>query len=290
MATPIIQVFKNTPFIFDTTPYLNSRGWTIQGSTATHTSIVQGDIEFTKYRVIKDNVYEYSITIQEILSGTLSIVVGGVEVGSTAVGGYLQGTFTAPDNGYISIRSDGEVTIEEPQIKLSENGNVVLENSTITWSDSRKRWITFKDFIPELGFSMYTKLYTVKDGSLYAHDNTENFNNFYGVQYPSKLTFPVSSGGVKTYQSLAVHSNKIIATTEDGITTQLGHVSDLIPQDFTTKNGIHYANFLRDKVTDIVTGDRLKGRYILIDLIDDSDTKLQIFKVNVKSSAVTPNE
>lgn len=285
-----IIVKKNTPRIFTVTPYLNSRGWTVDGDVATHESFIEGDIDFPRYRLIKDNVYEYSIYVDEIENGYVALIASGTEINRITTAGYLQGTFTAEDNGTISIRSDADATVNQLQIKLTDDGNPNLDNSTITWSEDRKRWITFKDFIPDMGFSMYTKLYTVKDGYLYSHDNDILFNNFYGVQYESRLKFPIASAGVKTYQSIAIHSNKVMGTTEDGITTQLGHISDLIVEDFTTKNGIHYANFLRDKLTDVVTGDRLKGRYVVIELVDQESTKLQIFKINVKSSVITPNE
>src|SRR5690606_5222330 len=146
-----------------------------------------------------------------------------------------------------------------------------------------------KDIIPESGFSMFTSMFTLKNGKLWKHViDGATPNNFYGVQYHSLVKFPVSSVGVKTYQSIAIHSNKVIGTTENGIETQLGNVTDLITYDFESREGIHYANKLRDAIMD----DKLKGRYIVIELTDEesADTYLQIFKVVLKSNVSTPNE
>jgi len=287
----MITVLKNRTVSFDSTPYLNSRGWSIdQTGKAVHISEIAGDMEFTEFKLVEGNSYEYSITIDSLENGSLTILESENILDTVTTDGYYQGTFTASSDGYLALRSDADVTISKLQIKLGEDGNEKLPNNTLTWGEDRKKWITFKDFIPEHGFGMFTNLFTVKDGYLYMHTDEAPYNTFYGKKYESRVKFPVFSVGVKTYQSIAIHSNRIVATTEDGINTQLGHVSDLVVEDFTTKNGIHYSNFLRDKLTGIVDGDRLKGRYIVLELIDNESTKLQIFKINVKSSGVTPNE
>lgn len=287
----MIKVFKNGVAVVDITPYLNSRGWTVDANNrAVHTAGITGDMEFSQYSLIMGSSYEYSITIDDLTSGDLTILASGVVLDTITSDGYYQGQFIASSNGYMVIRSGGDVKVSSIQVKLDKDENESLPNNTITWSEDRKKWVTFKDFIPEHGFSMFTNLFTVKDGYLYMHTDEVPFNTFYGKYYESKIQFPVYSNGVKTYQSMAVHSNRPMETTEDGITTQLNHVSDLVIEDFKTKDGIHYANFLRDKVTGIVDGDRLKGRYIIIELLDKENTKLQLFKTNIKSSAVTPNE
>ena len=129
---------------------------------------------------------------------------------------------------------------------------------------------------------MFTKMFTLKDGNLWEHkvDGTVP-NNFYGTQYSSSVKFPVSSVGVKTYHNIAIHSNKILGTTENGITTQLGNVTDLVTFDFQSREGVHYANKLRDEILN----DKLKGRYIVVELTDEEtkEEKLQLFKVVIKS-------
>lgn len=284
----MIETFKNQEVSVSIIPYLNNRGWLVENNIATHTEGITGSIDFIQYTLHKNSSYEYSLNVASLTSGDIKVYASGVLVEIITTSGYYQSDITPSSTGFLSIESNGNATIDNLQIKLDDEGNNSLPNNTLTWGEDRKRWVTFKDFIPEHGFSMFTKMYTVKDGYLYAHDNTELFNNFYGVQYHSRVKFPVSSAGVKTYHSIAIHSNKVIGTTEDGIETELGQLSDLITLDFETRDGIHYANFIEDKLLN----ENLKGRYIVIELSDEEskEKKLQIFKTVVKSTVSTVNE
>jgi hypothetical protein len=90
-----------------------------------------------------------------------------------------------------------------------------------------------------------------------------------------------------------------MVTTEDGIETSLGQISDLIASDFTKSTlvngattvtinsveGVFSASFLRDKnsVGEILNGDVLKGNYLLLELQTTASTKLRLFSVAVHS-------
>lgn len=285
-----LTVIENTPLSFDITPYLNSRGWSVDNTdtTATHTEGISGNIEFLQYNLVKNVKYDFSLNVSDLTTGDLKVIVNNVEVLIITTNGYHQGTVTPTADSHFILRSSGTLKVSDFQVKMSNDNSLSLENSTITWSEEKKGWITFKDYIPEMGLSMYTKLFTLKNGRLWAHDDLVNFNNFYGTQYETRITFPINVARISTFNSIAVHSNKVVGTTEDGIVTQLGNVSDLITFDFESREGIHYANFLNDKIMD----DNLKGRYIVITLTDEdsASTKLQIFKVIVKSTQSTINE
>jgi hypothetical protein len=91
----------------------------------------------------------------------------------------------------------------------------------------------------------------------------------------------------------------LMVTTEDGIETSLGQISDLIASDFTKSTlvneattvtinsveGVFSASFLRDKnsVGEILNGDVLKGNYLLLELQTTTTTKLRLFSVAVHS-------
>lgn len=286
-----LNVIQNTSTSFNITPYLNSRGWTVDlenNSYAEHVEGMVGDIEFKTYVLLPNRTYDLSLKVENMTSGTLEIWAGETLISTIGNDGYHQSTFTPTSQSYLLLRTGGNLRVSDLQIKLSDSNEDDLKNSTVTWSEQRKGWVTFKDFIPEQGFSMYTKLYTLKDGRLWAHDDVNNYNNFYGVQYKSSIKFPVTYASVQTFDSIAIHANKIIGTTENGVETQLGNVSDLITFDFDSREGIHYANLLADKILN----DRLKGRYIVVELTDEESqgTKLQIFKIVLKSTQSTVNE
>jgi hypothetical protein len=88
-------------------------------------------------------------------------------------------------------------------------------------------------------------------------------------------------------------------TTEDGIETSLGQISDLVASDFTkatlvdgattvtinSVEGVYSASLLRDKnsVGGILNGNVLKGNYLLVEIVSTESTKLRLFSVAIHS-------
>lgn len=283
-------VIQNNAKTFNINQYIGDRGWkTPTSNTITRTSENSGDLEIP-YNIEANTQYEWSLTVSGISGGSVQIKIGDVTSTSISTNGYHQGILIpTTSSSKIIIWSDANATISGFNIMIKQTSvDSDGKSDTITWSEQRKGWVTFKDMIPESGFSMYSHLFTLKDGHLWKHTLDGTYNNFYGVQYSSKVKFPVASIGVKTYHTIALHSNKVLGTTEEGIVTELGNVTDLVTFDFDSREGIHYANKLRDAVLD----DKLKGRYIVVELTDEETNtqKLQLFKVVIKSEISTPSE
>ena len=284
------EIIQNTAKTFSLSPYIIDRGWkTPSSNSVTRTSENSGNLEVS-YNIASDVQYEWSLVVDNISNGSLTITIGGVTSNPITTSGYHQGLITTTTSSdKVLIWSDADATISALNLMVKQTTSEEHKGSdTITWSEQRKGWVTFKDMIPESGFSMYSHLFTLKNGHLWKHTLERTPNNFYGTQYSSKVKFPVASVGVKTYHTIAVHSNKVLGTTQDGIVTELGNVTDLITYDFDSREGIHYANKLRDAILD----DKLKGRYIVVELTDEETNtqKLQLFKVVIKSEISTPSE
>src|SRR5690606_16298054 len=289
----MVETLEGTSVTFDIRPYLQSRGWSIiNNNKISHDSENSGVFEILSYAIKSGGEYTISIEVETITDGALTLEAGGTEVLNTSTQGYHQADFTAITSENIKIWSDANVVISNIniQMKITEDYQEDPEQeNTITWSELRKGWVTFKDVVPESGFSMYTNLFTLKEGNLWIHSELSTPNFIYGKQRYSTVKFPVSSVGVKTYHTIAVHANKVLGTTEEGITTELGDVTDLITYDFdTSSDGVHYANKLRDALLN----EKLKGRYIVVELSDEetSTQKLQLFKVVIKGEISSPNE
>lgn len=284
----MIEVVEKNSVNIDIRPYLITRGWTVlRTDRAKHQSPYRGTLEFN-IQLDKGEEYEISYTLSNMGAGQVIVTVGGVELEPDETSGYYQ-KIVVPEGNNIEVYSDTDVEISLFSIKKKITEEVDLDRKdTIAYSQPRTGWVSFRSYVPDSAVSMYTDLLTFKNGELWLHTKEAVPNNFYGVQYQSKIKFPVSSVGVKTYNSIAVHSNKVIGTTENGIETELGDVSDLVTFDFTTREGVHYANILRDELTNNL----LKGRYIVVELTDEETkgTKLEIFKVVVKSTMSTLNE
>lgn len=285
-----VEVIQNNSIRINFLDYVNYRGWEVESSTvAKHYYGNEGYLIFDT-QVIPDWEYEVSFNISGITDGTLKVYLGDAESNTITTDGYHQITLFPTEQGSVRVWSDADLTLSNFEIigKLTQDADRSTLEETIAFNSTKYRWVSFRSYIPESGSDIYTDMITFKDGDLWLHTKDATPNNFYGEQYSSHVKFAVSSIGVKTYQSIAVHSNKVLGTSENGVTTELGDVSDLINYDFTTKEGIHYANLLRDKLTN----NSLQGRYIVVDLTDEETkgTKMQIFKVVVKSVINTPSE
>ena len=62
-----------------------------------------------------------------------------------------------------------------------------MANYTLTYSESSEGWPSFYSFMPDYMIGMNNYFYTFKGGNLFRHNVNETRNNFYGVQYTSRI-------------------------------------------------------------------------------------------------------
>ncbi len=78
--------------------------------------------------------------------------------------------------------------------------------STLTFDETVQGWTTFYTYRPGTVLSMKNNMFTTKYGVLYKHyDASVDTNNFYGVQYPSNITFVFNAnpGLSKNFKTVA---------------------------------------------------------------------------------------
>lgn len=284
-----IEVIQGNQVDINIKPYLVSRGWTVEGKFLRHSSENSGEAVFYKYNIIPERKYVVSFIITNRTSGIVRVSLGGSIPHEVSSNGYHQFTITSVDDSKLSFYSDGDLSVSEIGIISSPTTDVqIYGDKTVAYSENKRGWVSFRSYEPESGVSIKSEMITFKNGDMWIHNDLLNPNSFYGVQHNSTIKFQVSSLNVKTYNSIAVHSNKVVGTTEEGIVTELGDITDLVVYDFNTKEGIHYANLLKDELTNNLP----QGRYIVIELTDEESKteKLQIFKVVIKSTISTVNE
>jgi hypothetical protein len=78
-----------------------------------------------------------------------------------------------------------------------------MANYTLTYSEASQGWPSFYSYNPDWMIGMNNYFYTFKGGNLYRHNVNNIRNNFYGVQYTSRLvsvmnTSPLESKLFKT--------------------------------------------------------------------------------------------
>lgn len=154
-------------------------------------------------------------------------------------------------------------------------------------------WQGAYSFNPEYFITLLDSLYSFKYGSNYLHNDETSFNNFYGVQYTSKVMF-VSNGHPnvpKVYNSISVESNLIPLFVYFYSSYPIQQSSDLEGIDFKNLEGIWYAPIYRNKLkptatsytTDgLLTGEKMRNVAMMIMLEFESDIKqLNLMFVNI---------
>lgn len=129
---------------------------------------------------------------------------------------------------------------------------------TIAFDDrrdtDRKGFTSFFDWQPDWMFRLKNKFFTAKDGQLYRHhDSNQPKNNFYGVQYTTRITtiFNDSPNMDKVFKTMFIEGSEAWDVT---ITTNLTS-GVLMKEDFNQRESRFYAPFFGD-----TTANDLKGR------------------------------
>lgn len=170
----------------------------------------------------------------------------------------------------------------------------IAEPQTYVFSEDLDKWVYRSPLMnPECGFSADNRFYSAKGNLFYEHTDEAERATIYGNYYKPALEFVVNKTPdlVKTFQTMTIQADALFATTENGIKTQLGQVSDLIPEDFdieylNEREGNYRANFLRDN-NDPINGDRLKGRWMTVNL-QAQEKRFKLFKATVVYASSPP--
>ena len=142
---------------------------------------------------------------------------------------------------------------------------------TISFDEANNAFESFYSYYPEFYGCLDTKLFSFKNGAIWAHNNTSTYCNFYGVQNGASITtvFNASAIDKKTWISIMETGNTIwacpiIYTQMDSGSSK--QQSELLTTDFATLESEYQASFLRDSNSTggLIEGDSLKGGYIVI--------------------------
>ena len=86
-------------------------------------------------------------------------------------------------------------------VKLALGDPLIFEDAsfTVSYDPKSKFWISFHDWHPDLVLPTKDSFVTTKMNGLYKHGiNCNDYCNFYGVQYPFEIEFPVTTGQTVT--------------------------------------------------------------------------------------------
>jgi hypothetical protein len=170
---------------------------------------------------------------------------------------------------------------------IDTTGNII-PNQTIVYHTPDNKWKTKLSYTPEYYGSNALTFVSFKDGALWEHnDQTVARNNFYGIQYSTKIKFVANTDylTIKNFASVAIYSSKIWSSPDIGDITipastgyPTGMASRLLPAKFRWKESVAYADYLRDANTPnfptqeaaLMGGRKLRGQ-VLVQEIENSD-------------------
>jgi hypothetical protein len=108
---------------------------------------------------------------------------------------------------------------------------------TLTYSEGVEGWPSFYSFLPEIIKGMNGFLYTFSGGNLYRHNTNDTRNNYYGVQYNSRVVSvfnPEPSLTIKLFKTVSFESNAAWDCTSLVTDLSQGNVDEL---EFEQKEG-----------------------------------------------------
>jgi hypothetical protein len=291
----IFSALENSPISVNLLQQANDQGWSLpDGINAVH-SCNAGNLILTAYPVFGGDQYSISYIINSISGGSLQAQSPGSNGAAQTTTGLKVETLSPTSNGFISFYSNATCSITAFNIVPISN----TAGSTIVYSPINKKWSDRRLIYPDFAWSIYTNTIFGFNGALYSADNGGNSRNlFFGVQYQSFITVIGNSQPteVKKFKSISIQCNELLITSPEGITTSLGQVSELIQQDFLkstltdlsgsvsiyTKEGVYSAQLLRDMNTNLLTGDTLRGNWIMIQFTTvDGSVPVNLYTVGI---------
>jgi hypothetical protein len=127
----------------------------------------------------------------------------------------------------------------------------IRPRETIAFHEPSNRWISKYSFTPEQYGHVSNELFSFKDGTLWKHNASNTYNNFYGTQFVSQVNpiFNVEPSYQKNFGSIALEADKVWSasamTTKEGQHTFIlsGHFEQInkewwadVKQDINTPN------------------------------------------------------
>lgn len=135
---------------------------------------------------------------------------------------------------------------------------------TITFSEKNKGWTSFHSWLPEAMCRLNNRFFSIKNGQLYLHNDKDNpiRNNFYGVQYNSKIATVINynPSDDKIFKNLVLEGNKPWKTT---LKTNLSE-STLEKSEFIEKESRQFAYLRKNEDDNDLHGHSAQGIGVIV--------------------------
>lgn len=169
-------------------------------------------------------------------------------------------------------------------LQAGTNGPKSILGNTLSFNEKNNAFQYFSDYVPDEIVCAENTLYSFYNGEMYAHNNTTQYANFYGINYSAsiELLFNDQEPVRKTYLTMGYQSSgnkkwaaKLVGDIHTSYINQqtgLPQISQLIERDFGLQDGNVFGAFLRDAnsmsnpALAINEGEYLVGNWIIVKL------------------------
>ncbi len=140
------------------------------------------------------------------------------------------------------------------------------------FSANNDMWVGKRSFRPQWFASAGNNLVSFYDGKIFIHDDTDNYNTFYDVEYDSIIAGIHNDDGnaIKLYRSVSIEGDLFdimhFRTEKPNVQS-----TDLYANEFKTREGLYRAGLKRDRLSPndegtydekLFTGDEMKGEVL----------------------------
>lgn len=248
--------------------------------------------------LIQGDEYTLSYLVDQYNSGQVYVVLGGENGVSQTANGEVMQVFTWNGVDSLQFYSDGFLRISK--FEIAEVLVNIDNGQTVAFSERFKKWESYRSHEGEFYLRYSDKFFSFKNGAPWLHDNNPVYNSFYGVEYPSVITFYINLDPdmVKNFYSMRVQSNSVWGAIEQGDISippydgkPEGQQSRLQPNRFRNLQGDWFADLLRDmsdpRFSDVVqalfSGVPLQGKLLEITLTNNSTSMMRLVSIDVST-------
>lgn len=291
-----VTLVKDTPGVMTPSTDFIDSGWVISGGLATHFPCNPGYIINNGILgLVVGNTYNIEYEVTNWVSGSVQAILGTTNgTARTANGKYSQEMVCAA-NTVLKFYSNGQLTIGNVVIFDDAGG---LPAITIAFSERAKLWVNQQSATPEIMIRFGDELFMFKNGAMYHQDTNAVRNNFFGQQFPSRITFYMNTdpASVKLFHNMIIESNRKWAVVNVIIKPYpgkpFGMASRIKLDKFKELQGIYYADFLKNildpnfntQIEALLRGEELRGRVMEITVENNDTVEVDLFAIDVKYS------
>jgi hypothetical protein len=291
-----VVTLKNAPIQIDLAQLAVDNGWRVSGGVAYHDSCFAGQIELKNVLIEENTTYVIEYEVLDYVSGSVNVIAGGVSGASVSANGIVTQTIVVPNNPEdLKLRffSDGELGIKYfnvyPVLENADNGNILGFNI------DKNIWTTYYSGERENMLKFNNDFFAFQNGRLWKMNANLTRNNFFGVQYTSRITLVVNSSPteIKNYFSIRQKSNKAWGVPSIIIPPSTGKANGMeslikAGNFKVLNNGDLFADFLRDKtdprfgdeLTALFKGALLQGNYAIVTFENTSTDEIRTLSID----------